>query len=384
MENFVNYSAFPAQLFESIDQHDHGFSVLVTRVSYDLDIHSGQLTLCEDQGELVEQDEYYDEPGRSSVRFESDLAPYKPRLDVIINGSAHAPEGKPARHFTVGARIGDFTRLLNVYGPREWRKMVASWQLSEAKAITALELRYEHAQGGMFRLEHGDEIASATNSVGVGWLPARAQKQLKLQRIAAPQFELLPQPIKNIDDETLPAGFGFYGRGWKPRIGFAGTYDEAWKQQRHPFLPQDFRFDYWCGAHPWMQFPLPKPLSHIPVTLKNLISQQDKPGQEISFSVPVETLFAFVTTQLGAGVSYDLQLDTLVINLPDRKVHCTYRTVFSELLEAAVTELRFITARERKAIVQKAQQQITDTNDDSFTPLPPSLVGLISQESGHG
>ncbi|MDR6297233.1 hypothetical protein QE407_002587 [Pantoea dispersa] len=178
--------------------------------------------------------------------------------------------------------------------------------------------------------------------------------------------------------------FGFYGRGWKPRIGFAGTYDEAWKQQRHPFLPQDFRFDYWCGAHPWMQFPLPKPLSHIPVTLKNLISQQDKPGQEISFSVPVETLFAFVTTQLGAGVSYDLQLDTLVINLPDRKVHCTYRTVFSELLEAAVTELRFITAKERKAIVQKAQQQITDTNDDSFTPLPPSLVGLISQESGHG
>ncbi|MDR6297232.1 hypothetical protein QE407_002586 [Pantoea dispersa] len=209
MENFVNYSAFPAQLFESIDQHDHGFSVLVTRVSYDLDIHSGQLTLCEDQGELVEQDEYYDEPGRSSVRFESDLAPYKPRLDVIINGSAHAPEGKPARHFTVGARIGDFTRLLNVYGPREWRKMVTSWQLSEAKAITALELRYEHAQGGMFRLEHGDEIASATNSVGVGWLPARAQKQLKLQRIAAPQFELLPQPIKNIDDETLPAGFWF-------------------------------------------------------------------------------------------------------------------------------------------------------------------------------
>ncbi|AYH05896.1 DUF2169 domain-containing protein [Pectobacterium parmentieri] len=384
MENFANYSAFPAQLFESIDQHDHGFSVLVARVSYDLDIISGKLTLSEDQGELVEQDEYYDEPGSSSVRFESDLAPYKPRLDVVINGTAWAPEDKAVRQFTVGVRIGDFMRLLNVYGPREWRNMVASWQLTEAKPITNLDLRYEYAQGGCYRLEKGEVLASASNSVGIGWLPAKAQKQLKLQRVDAPQFELLPQPIKHIDDETLPAGFGFYGRGWTPRIGFAGTHDDAWKQQRHPFLPEDFRFDYWCGAHPWMQFPLPKPLLHVPVMLKNLVSHQEKAGQEINFAVPVETLFAFVTTQQGAGVTFDLQLDTLVIDLPSRKVHCSYRAVFSEQLEAAMTELRFIAVDERNAMVQRSQHQLTNAQDDSFTPLPPSLAALISQEQRHG
>ena len=384
MENFANYSAFPALLFESLDQHDHGFNVLVARVSYDLDIITGKLTLCEDQGELFEQDYYYDEPGTSSVRFESDLAPYKPRLDVVINGTAWAPEDKPVRHFTVGARIGDFTRLLNVYGPREWRKMVATWQLTNGKPVTHVDLRYEFAQGGFYRLEKGEELASSFNSVGIGWLPAKAQKELKLQHLPAPQFELLPNPVKNIEDENLPAGFGFYGRGWHPRITFAGTYDEAWKQYRHPFLPADFRFDYWCGAHPWMQFPLPKPMTHIPVTLKNLISHQEKSGQQIDFSVPVETLFAFVTTQQGAGVTYDLQLDTLVIDLPTRKVHCSYRAVFSEQLEPAMTELRFIAMDARKVMMQRAQQQLNDSQTDRFVPLPPSLLALINKEQRHG
>lgn len=384
MENFANYSAFPALLFESLDQHDHGFNVLVARVSYDLDIISGRLTLCEDQGELVEQDHYYDEPGTSSVRFESDLAPYKPRLDVVINGSAWAPEDKPARHFTAGARIGDFTRLLNVYGPREWRKMVTGWQLTDARPVTRLDLRYEFAQGGGYRLEGGEELASSANSVGVGWLPAKAQKELKLQRIPAPQFELLPQPVKKIDDENLPAGFGFYGRGWHPRIAFAGTYDETWKQHRHPFLPADFSFDYWCGAHPWMQFPLPKPMTHIPVTLKNLISHQEKSGQQIDFSVPVETLFAFVTTQQGAGVTYDLQLDTLVIDLPTRRIHCSYRAVFSEQLEPAMTELRFIASGERQMMMKRAQQQLNDGKADSFIPLPPSMLAHMNGERRYG
>ncbi|MFB4414113.1 DUF2169 domain-containing protein [Pantoea sp. ANP04] len=384
MENFANHSAFPALLFESLDQHDHGFNVLVARVSYDLDIITGKLTLCEDQGELFEQDYYYDEPGTSSVRFESDLAPYKPRLDVVINGTAWAPEDKPVRHLTVGARIGDFTRLLNVYGPREWRKMVATWQLTNGKPVTHVDLRYEFAQGGFYRLEKGEELASSFNSVGIGWLPAKAQKELKLQHLPAPQFELLPNPVKNIEDENLPAGFGFYGRGWHPRITFAGTYDEAWKQHRHPFLPADFKFDYWCGAHPWMQFPLPKPMTSIPVTLKNLISHQEKSGQQLDFSVPVETLFAFVTTQQGAGLTYDLQLDTLVIDLPTRKVHCSYRVVFSEQLEPAMTELRFIAMDERKVMVQRAQQQLTDSQADSFIPLPPSLLALINKEQRHG
>jgi hypothetical protein len=125
-------------------------------------------------------------------------------------------------------------------------------------------------------------------------------------------------------------------------------------------------------------------MTHIPVTLKNLISHQEKSGQQIDFSVPVETLFAFVTTQQGAGVTYDLQLDTLVIDLPTRKVHCSYRAVFSEQLEPAMTELRFIAMDARKVMMQRAQQQLNDSQTDSFVPLPPSLLALINKEQRHG
>lgn len=109
MENFANLTAFPALLFDSLDQHDHGFTTVVARLRYDLNVQTGQLTLCEEQGELMEEDSYFGEEGRSSVRFESDLAPYKPRMDLVINATAWAPKDKPAKSFTAGIQVGDFT-----------------------------------------------------------------------------------------------------------------------------------------------------------------------------------------------------------------------------------------------------------------------------------
>ncbi len=384
MENFINLSAFPAMLFESFDQHDHAFSVVTARISYDFDIASGSLTFCAEQPELVEQDEYYGEPGRSSVCFESDLAPWKPRLDVVINGTAWAPGDKPVREFTVGAQIGDFTRLLRIYGPREWRKMIAGWSLSAAQPIISLPLRYEYAAGGFYTLQEGEEYASPANTAGMGWYSAEYLKKINKQRLPAPQIELLPQPIKSIDEISLPAGFGFFGRGWQGRIEYAGTYDEAWQRDRHPFLPTDFRFDYWCGAHPWMQFPLPQPLQAVPIKLKYLIRAQEKSDQEISFHVPVESLFIFITTAKGAGVAKDMQLDTLVIDLPQRKVHCTYRAAVSENMEPVMTELRFIQRSDREVMLKRAEEMNADPSSQEFMPLPPSLAAKLPQENHHG
>ncbi|ELY4221681.1 DUF2169 domain-containing protein [Cronobacter sakazakii] len=384
MENFSNLSAFPAMLFDSFDQNDHGFSTVVARVSYDLDIATGALTLCDDQGELVEQDLNYGEPGYSSVRFESDLAPYKPWMDVVINASAWAPQDKPARSFTVGAQIGDTTRLLRIHGPREWWNVMAGWRLTDPEPLQTLELRYEYAAGGMYTLPDDQVVAAQENTVGMGWYPREVRKHLKKDRLPAPQIEWVTQPVKKMDEAGLAAGFGFYGRGWKGRIEHAGTYDENWKQNRHPFLPKDFRFDYWCGAHPLLQFPLPAPLSAIPVTLKYLISARDKADQEIRFQVPVESLFVFIMTQKGAGVAQDMTLDTLVVDVPARKVHCSYRTVISELMEPVMTELRFVAREERHAQVVRARQLLSDRESADFLPLPPSLLNLNEKRGAHG
>ena len=45
-----------------------------------------------------------------------------------------------------------------------------------------------------------------------------------------------------------PAGFGFTGRPWSPRIALAGTHDEKWLEEQHPYPPQDTDCGYWNAA----------------------------------------------------------------------------------------------------------------------------------------
>ncbi|WP_345830364.1 DUF2169 domain-containing protein [Erwinia sp. HDF1-3R] len=384
MENFKNLTAFPALMFDSLDPHDHGFSTVVARLSYDMDIQSGGLKLCQDQGELVEQDCYFGEIGRSSTRFESDLAPFKPRLDVIINATAWAPGDKPVKTFTAGIQVGDFTRLIKITGPREWRKMITSWQLSDAQPVASLDLRYEYAPGGFYPTEGKDVIASPANTVGMGWFPPELLKKSKTQQLPAPQIEWVTHPVEKIDRVMQPAGFGFYGRGWQGRIEYAGSYDLKWQKERHPLLPDDFTYDYWCGAHPFMQFPFPEPLKSVPIRLRYLIAASEVANQQIDLNVAVESLFVFVTTEKGAGVAKDMILDTLVIDLPSRKVHCSYRVVISELMAPVITELRFIASDERQQQLVTAARLNNDPHSSEFVPLPPGLLGKIKEEKTRG
>ena len=47
-------------------------------------------------------------------------------------------------------------------------------------------------------------------------------------------------PISDPADHPSPIGFGFVAKSWTPRVGFAGTYDDAWQKARAPLLPGDY------------------------------------------------------------------------------------------------------------------------------------------------
>jgi hypothetical protein len=49
-----------------------------------------------------------------------------------------------------------------------------------------------------------------------------------------------------------------------------------------------------------------------------------------------------------------------------------------------MTELRFIAMDARKVMMQRAQQQLTDSQADSFTPLPPSMLAHMNGERRYG
>lgn len=101
---FVNHTPFPALAFEGIDQHDQAFHVVVLRQTLTWDAH-GKLNYADEQSPLCEEDTYFGAINHSAVRQESDLCQYKPRCDVIVNATAHAPGGKAARQFDVRLQV---------------------------------------------------------------------------------------------------------------------------------------------------------------------------------------------------------------------------------------------------------------------------------------
>ncbi|RIX48868.1 MAG: DUF2169 domain-containing protein [Rhodocyclales bacterium GT-UBC] len=105
---FANQTDFDALQFDQIDPLGEPYHVFVVRIAYDIVSDAkGQAALqqSEEAATLVEEDEYFGGLNQSSVRCESDLAPYKPCCDVILNASAHAPRHQSTRRFEVGLRV---------------------------------------------------------------------------------------------------------------------------------------------------------------------------------------------------------------------------------------------------------------------------------------
>ncbi|MDM5175614.1 DUF2169 domain-containing protein [Massilia sp. DJPM01] len=106
---FDNRTAFDALHFDTVDQNDVAFHVIVARTAYTLGPAGADgvatMTALEEPAQLNTADRHYDDDTAHSVREESDLAPYKPLCDVIVICDAHAPGGRAARRFSVGLHV---------------------------------------------------------------------------------------------------------------------------------------------------------------------------------------------------------------------------------------------------------------------------------------
>ena len=106
---FRNDTAFDALHFDAIDQHDAGFHVIVAKTGYAFGPCGADglaaLVPLDPPAPLYDADRHYDDDIDRSVRAESDLAPYKPRCDVVVVGDAHAPAGQAATSFRIALRV---------------------------------------------------------------------------------------------------------------------------------------------------------------------------------------------------------------------------------------------------------------------------------------
>jgi hypothetical protein len=273
---FRNLTPVDALAFTNIDVSGREYHIVVVKAGYQLRPISNKpdtvsdrcsfsdrpLThfceLLEGEGDdefpgavpLVMADEYVGDIGTSSVKYESDLAPYKPRCDVVVSGHSYAPNNKAAESWAARLRISVGERLtpestvnepqplnpmmslsadqvatieaqkkaaarllqtvqprvlldksLQIYGERWFKDSLLGWSLTATQPTQSTGLLWEHAFGGASVVKNPAVHSPTTyllnevcysNPIGCGWIDQRWSNMLEKAELKLPS--LIPAP----------------------------------------------------------------------------------------------------------------------------------------------------------------------------------------------
>jgi len=436
-----NQTPFPALLYSAADPNKEEHQIVVMKVSYkivrkgndqwDLElITDGSIPLC-----LA--DEFWGEVGHSSVKVESDLAPYKPFCDVILNGNAYTPEAKEMTAIAVRLKMSYSEPLSEIDKPREpiplnplmsltesqkrqWQRdqeiykralkqqqhrkyitqlektlsvlgesefkqntLMPGWKRTSIKSFTQLPIRWDYAFGGHHHLNKSSDGKGITlynemcftNPLGRGWVEdgyfdacekvnsyrKKGEKIENFKTIAAPRIEYhmqrQPKPaiVKHPKKTTLtakimdkvseqypyqPAGFGFLGRPWSPRIALAGTYDEKWLEEQHPYPPQDTDYAYWNGAPKDQQIEFFYPNARL--ELWNLTKPEDSNKGYLKVDFLGHRPFIVMFFESGGVVPFPMITETVFIDTDNMIISLTHKAwIRSDTAPITKVEARF-------------------------------------------
>lgn len=200
----------------------------------------GMQILAPEQGEISRAPRFRGDPAQSSLLCECDLVHCKQMTDVLVEGHAVGAGGQLVETMNVRLRVANIDKTLRVHGDRVCTAGVLGLDLSRPELFTRMPIVYEKAFGGT--TQNGWE---ARNPVGVGYSDSRGA----LHGARAPNIEDPLHPFKD-SRSGRPAGFGPIARHWAPRVGLAGTYDDAWNDSRKPLVPHDFDELFYQAAPP--------------------------------------------------------------------------------------------------------------------------------------
>src|SRR6476659_818338 len=120
--NLLNATGMAAGYTMGLDKDGRESLVVVVKGTYLIPpVPAAEPVLAPEQVPLVVSDAFAGEPGFSAPVAEIDCAHQKPRCDVLLNGSAYAPNGRPAERVTVSLRVGAMRKSFDVVGDRVWR-----------------------------------------------------------------------------------------------------------------------------------------------------------------------------------------------------------------------------------------------------------------------
>jgi hypothetical protein len=278
---------------------------------------------------IFQTDQPYDsEKPEGLLRYESDLAPFKPRADIILVGHAYPLGGRPAAACDVEIEVGRTRKVLRVVGDRRWSYPTPSVTPAPSDPLPfgVMPLTYDRAFGGT---DVQTQIGSPVNPVGRGLIGAKTVASIHGTYL--PNLEDPACMIERWDSRPLPVGCGFFPRASELRSRYLGTYDARWQATRAPCPPDDFQFELFNAAHPDLQVPNYL-VGNEHVRLAHVTSGGRRLELYLPCVRPVMSLAGYETGASGdrylARRRLTVRLDTLVF-VPDQELfYVLWRAVF--------------------------------------------------------
>ncbi len=241
-----NNTPFAADITTFPNEHGIDSLYVIVKATF---IMGQQWSLAEEQIPPQKADEYWGEPGLSSIKALSDFHIGKNSTDILMQGNACALNHQEVKQLDVHLAVGEVHKTVRVFGDRQWVNGLPS----APAPFQSMPLVYERAFGGQHQVNESTLLAEERNLVGCGFAGQRSQAEM--EGVALPNIEDPNQLIQSIKDTPIPAGFSPSCGYWSPRTQWAGTYDEAWQSTRAPYLPKDFDKRFLNAAHADLVYP---------------------------------------------------------------------------------------------------------------------------------
>jgi hypothetical protein len=357
---FINATRMQAGYTMGLEPSGRELLVVVIKGTFVLPKPGEQVRLHEEQLPLVMADTFSGEPGFSAPLYEVDFAPRKHACDVLLIGTAYAPGGRPATSVDVSVRVGSMSKSIHVVGDRRWDARVTGIRATPPAAFVQQPISYDVAFGGVNKesKDPSEHDSYTRNPVGRGF-----HKHLKSAWVDGKPLPNTEEPGRGVSwpsDEYIPAAFGPIGRNWTGRREFAGTYDQNWRDEMFPFLPQDFDERYFQAAPPDQQLPLSN--EPLEVGLVNLTPDCFRLCELPHFEAPVH-----VFPKGGGREERNATLDTILFEPDMERFTMTWR-VARPLKKNMFEIAQVIVGRKGREWWQKREQV-------SF-PLPVLMVPM--------
>ena len=250
MLQILNKTPFEAALALNTDQDGTEKVTVAIKGTFKIPPRHGDVRLANEQFPVLYTNEYYGEPGKSSIKYPADLDLEKINTDIGLVGIAHSPADRPVKRLLVSLKVGTLKKTIMVTGDRYWKKraLLPGFYMTDPIPFKEMPLIYERAFGGVDRTHKNEKKHGwdKKNPIGTGF----RLNNNTLENHRLPNMEAPDHLISHWKDKPPVAGYGFIEGSWEARLQFAGTYDDRWLENQSPLLPMDFDVRFFNAAPP--------------------------------------------------------------------------------------------------------------------------------------